>query len=74
MIIYGNNFHEKLQGVAISRDYLKYNTPFCDLVDSPEWQVDIDLALNYHKASYGNLDAANKFVQDLTLNSNTLDW
>ena len=74
MIIYGNNLHEKLQGVAISRDYLKYNTPFCDLVDSPEWQVDIDLALNYHKASYGNLDAANKFVQDLTLNSNTLDW
>ena len=74
MIIYGNNLHEKLQGVAISRDYLKYNTPFCDLVDSPEWQVDIDLALNYHKASNGNLDAANKFVQDLTLNSNTLDW
>ena len=74
MIIYSNNLHEKLQGIAISRDYLKYNTPFCDLVDNPEWEVDINLALNYHKGSYGNLDAANKFVQDLTLNSNKLDW
>lgn len=74
MIIYSNNLHEKLQGIAISKDYLKYNTPFCDLVDNPEWEVDINLALNYHKGSYGNLDAANKFVQDLTLNSNKLDW
>ena len=74
MLIYQNNLHEKLQGLAISRDYLKYKTPFCDLVDSPEWQVDINLALDYHKGTNGDLDSANKFVQDLTINSNTLDY
>jgi hypothetical protein len=71
--IYGNNFHQKLQGVAISREYLKYNTPFCDLVDDPEWQTDINLALDYNSALTGNLDAADKVVQSLTLNSNVLD-
>jgi hypothetical protein len=71
--IYGNNLHEKLQGVAISKEYLKYNTPFCDLVDDPEWQVDINLALNFNSALHGNLGAANSVVQSLTLNSNVLD-
>ncbi len=73
MVIYGNNLHEKLQGVAISREYLKYNTPFCDMVDAPEWQTDINLALDFNKAASGNEDAAITFVQDLTLNSATLD-
>ncbi len=73
MVVYGNNLHEKLQGLAISRDYLKYNTPFCDLVDAPEWQVDINLALDFNSAINGNEDAATKFVQDLTLNSSVLD-
>jgi len=73
MIIYGNNLHEKLQGLAISRDYLKYNTPFCDLVDNPDWELDINLALNYNSAINGNLDSATKLVQDLTLNSSVLD-
>lgn len=73
MIIYENNLHEKLLGLAISRDYLKYNTPFCDMVDDPYWALDIDLALNYNSALNGDLDAATKFVQDLTLNSSVLD-
>jgi len=73
MVIYGNNLHEKLQGVAISREYLKYNTPFCDLVDDPDWQTDINLALDYNSALNGNLDAADKVVQVLTIASNALD-
>ena len=73
MVIYGNNLHEKLQGLAISREYLKYNTPFCDLVDAPEWQTDINLALDYNSAINGNLESATKVVQSLTLNSAVLD-
>ncbi len=73
MVIYGNNFAEKLQSVAISREHLKYNTPFCDIVDAPEWQTDINLALDFNKAITGNTEAATTFVQDLTLNSNQLD-
>ena len=73
MVIFGNNLHEKLQGLAISRDYLKYNTPFCDLVDAPEWQTDINLALDYNCAINGNSECATKVVQSLTLNSNILD-
>ena len=71
--IYGNNLHEKLVGVAISKEYLKYNTPFCDLVDDPAWAVDINLALDYYSAITGNLDAADRAVQSLTLNSSVLD-
>ena len=71
--IYGNNLHEKLQGIAISKEFIKYNTPFCDLVDDPEWEVDINLAIDYNSAIHGNLDAADRAVQSLTLNSNVLD-
>lgn len=74
MVIYSNNLHEKLQGVAISKEYLKYNTPFCDIVDDPEFQLDIDLAVGYNNAVNGNIRVAEKFVQDLVLNSGTLDW
>ena len=73
MVIYGNNLHEKLQGLAISREFLKYNTPFCDIVDAPEWQLDINLALDYNCAINGSADCATKLVQDLTLNSSVLD-
>ena len=73
MVVYGNNLHEKLQGIAISREYLKYNTPFCDLVDDPDWQTDIDLAIDFNSAINGNLDACESVVQSLTLNSNVLD-
>ena len=71
--IYGNNLHEKLVGVAISKEHLKYNTPFCDLVDDPEWEVDINLALDYNSATTGNRAAADRAVQSLTLNSSILD-
>lgn len=76
MVIYNNNLHEKLQGVAISREYLKYNTPFCDMVDDPYFQLDLDIAINYYKGSTGNPYAAEKFVYDLVLNSGNgkLDW
>ncbi len=74
MVIYSNNLHEKLQGIAISRDYLKYNTPFCDIVDDPEFQLDIDLAVGYNNAINGNLAVAENFVQNLVLNSGQLDW
>ena len=71
--IYGNNFHEKLVSVAISKEHLKYNTPFCDLVDDPAWAVDINLALDYYSATTGNLDAADRAVQSLTLYSGIFD-
>ena len=73
MVIYGNNLHAKLQGLAISRDYLKYNTPFCDIVDDPYWKTDIDLALDFNCAINGSAECCNKVVQSLTLNSNVLD-
>jgi hypothetical protein len=74
MVIYSNNLHEKLQGVAISREYLKYNTPFCDIVDDPDFQLDIDLAIDYNNAVNGNLAVAERFVQNLVINVPKLDW
>ena len=74
MLIYSNNLHQKLQGIAISRDYLKFNTPFCDIVDDPNFQLDIDLAIGYNSATTGNLSAADSFIKNLTLNSGLLDW
>jgi len=71
MVIYGNNLHEKLQGVAISRDYLKHHTPFCDIVDDPDFEVDINLAVGYHEAITGG--DTHEFVRYLTLNSGNLD-
>lgn len=74
MVIYSNNFHQKLQGVAISKDYLKLNTPFCDIVDDPDYELDFDLAISYNSAINGNLSAADSFIKNLTLNSGILDW
>ncbi len=74
MVIYSNNLHEKLQGIAISRDYLKYNTPFCDIVDDPDFQLDIDLAVGYNNAINGNLSVAENCVQTLVLISVQFDW
>lgn len=74
MVIYSNNFHQKLQGVAISKDYLKLNTPFCDIVDDPDYKLDFDLAISYNSAINGNLSAADSFIKNLTLNSGILDW
>ena len=74
MVIYGNNLHEKLFGVAISKDYLKYNTPFCDFVDDPDFEVDIELAVNFNKSINGNTEAARSFTETLILSSGSLDW
>lgn len=73
-VIYGNNLHSKLFGIAISRDYLKYNTPFCEFVDDPELEVDMELAINFNKAINGNIQAAYDFTEVLTLSSGIIDW
>ena len=74
MVIYGNNLHEKLFGIAISKDYLKYNTPFCEFVEDPDLQVDLDIAINFNKAINGNIQAAYDVTELLTLSSGFIDW
>lgn len=50
MIIYSHNLHEKLFGYAISREFIKYQTPFCDLLDDPNLALDFDLAIKFNQA------------------------
>ena len=73
MVIYGNNLHEKLQGIAISKDYIKYATPFCDFVDDPELAPDIDLAVNFNQAINGDPIAATRFTDTLILSGYLFD-
>lgn len=73
MVIYGNNLHEKLQGIALSKDYIKYATPFCDFVDDPELAPDIDLAVNFNQAINGNPIAATRFTDTLILSGYLFD-
>jgi hypothetical protein len=73
MVIYGNNLHEKLQGIAISKDYIKYATPFCDFVDDPELAPDIDLAVGFNQAINGDVTAANTFTDTLILSGYLFD-
>jgi hypothetical protein len=73
MVIYGNNLHEKLQGIAISKDYIKYATPLCDLVDDPELAPDIDLAVNFNQAINGDPIAATRFTDTLILSGYLFD-
>lgn len=74
MVIYGNNLAEKLFGVALSRDYLRFSTPYCELVDDPDFEVDIDLAVTFHAALEGDKAAGRRAVETLVLNSSILDW
>lgn len=75
MVIYGNNVHEKLFGFAISKDFLARSTPFCELTEDPDFEVDLDVAINFHAAwNNGDGDAARRAVNTLVLNSPTLDW
>lgn len=74
MVIYSNNLHEKLFGIAISKDYIKYNTPFCEFVEDPELEVDVGLAINFNKAINGNIQAAYDLTEVLTLSSGIIDW
>jgi len=73
MIIYGNNFHEKLFGIAISKDYIKKATPYCDIAEDPNFAVDIDLAVSFNQALNGDIDAAESFTNLLVLSSAYLD-
>ena len=73
MVIYGNNLAEKLFGIAINKDYLRYATPYCELVDDPDFVVDIDLAVDLNSALEGDGDAARRCVETLILNSAILD-
>ena len=50
MVIYSHNLHEKLFGYAISREFIKYQTPFCDLLDDPNLALDFDLAIKFNQA------------------------
>jgi len=73
MVIYGNNLHEKLQGIALSKDYIKYATPFCDFVDDPELAPDIDLAVSFNQAINGDPIAASRFTDTLILSGYLFD-
>lgn len=73
MIIYSQNLHEKLFGYAISREFIKYQTPFCDLLDDPTLALDFDLAINFNQALNGNADARTNFTNTLILCSTDLD-
>jgi hypothetical protein len=73
MLIYSNNFAEKLFGYAISREYLKYSSPFCDLLDDPNLKIDFDLAINFNKGLNGDIEAANLFTEDFIVNGPSLD-
>jgi len=53
MVIYSHNLHEKLFGYAISREFIKYQTPFCDLLDDPTLSLDFDLAIGFNQAING---------------------
>ena len=74
MVIYGNNLAEKLFGIAISRDYLRYSTPYCELVEDPDFIIDIDLAVDFNTALEGDPLAARRVVETMVLNSGLLDW
>jgi len=73
MVIYGNNLHEKLFGIALSKAYIKYATPFCDFVDDPELAPDIDLAVGFNQAINGDVTAANTFTDTLILSGYLFD-
>jgi hypothetical protein len=73
MLTYKTNLGEKLFGYALSKEFVKRNTPFCDLVDDPDVGVDIDLAVNFNKAINGNSRAAEEFTNTLVLSSGIID-
>jgi hypothetical protein len=73
MVIYSHNLHEKLFGYAISREFIKYQTPFCDLLDDPTLSLDFDLAIGFNQAINGNLSARENFTNTLILCSTDID-
>jgi hypothetical protein len=73
MIIYKTNLAEKLFGYAISRDFIKYSSPFCDMIDDPELAVDFDLAINFNQGLNGNSESKRRFTETLVLSSGKID-
>lgn len=74
MVIYGNNLAEKLFGVSLSKEHLRFATPYCEIVDDPDFAVDVDLAVDFHAALEGDMSAVRRSVEVLVLNSGLLDW
>lgn len=73
MVIYTNNFAEKLFGFAMSREQLR-TTGLCEILENPNLQLDIDLAIDFNAAVRGNEDAAEIFTNTFILSSAYLDY
>ena len=73
MVIYTNNLAEKLFGFAMSRDQLR-NTGLCSILEDPNLQLDIDLAIDFNAAVRGDEDAAERFTNTFILSSAFLDY
>lgn len=73
MLIYSHSTPEKLQAVAISKQYIQENTDLCDLVDDPDIGIDVDIAIAYKKAQTGDPVSAQTFIDTLILSGYALD-
>lgn len=73
MIIYKSNLAEKLFGYALSREFIKFDTTLCELLDDPDLQLDFELAINFNKAINGNLKARETFTNTFILCSSYID-
>ena len=73
MIIYRANLAEKLFGYALSREFIKFDTTLCDLLDNPDLELDFELAINFNKAINGNLRARETFTNTFILCSSYID-
>jgi hypothetical protein len=73
MIIYKSNLAEKLFGYAISREFIKFDSTLCELLDDPNLQLDFELAINFNKALNGNLKARETFTNTFILCSSYID-
>lgn len=73
MVIYKHNLAEKLFGFAYSKEFLRENTDLCGFVDDPNLSLDIDLAVEFHKALRSDPIAAEKVTNLLILSSSYID-
>ena len=73
MVIYKHNLAEKLFGFAYSKEFLRENTDLCPFVDDPNLSLDIDLAVEFHKALRSDPIAAEKVTNLLILSSSYID-
>lgn len=73
MIIYRANLAEKLFGYALSREFIKFDTTLCDLLDNPDLELDFELAINFNKAINGNLKSRETFTNTFILCSGYID-